>query len=272
MRPLIAVDVGNSHIKLGFFPDAVGNGLPAPGLPVPESTLDLCTHDWGPEPVADWLGTCRADPPHTTSSEWTWCIGSVHRQAAGQFVKAIEQWDDCASVWQLTVEDVPLEVALARPDRVGIDRLLAAVAANRMREPSREVIIVDLGSAITVDVVTAEGQFVGGAILPGLAMGAQALHEQTDALPLVSPAVSDRLPPALGTDTESAIRAGLFWGTIGGVKELLSRLAADLPSSPQVLQCGGNAAPIARFLGPETQYVPHLVLGGIAIVAASRSV
>ena len=96
----------------------------------------------------------------------------------------------------------------------GIDRLVDAVAANRLRKSHRPAAIVDVGTAITVDLVAADGAFLGGSILPGIALSARALHEFTDLLPLVDVGELVEPPPALGTDTEAAMRSGLFWGAM----------------------------------------------------------
>ena len=115
---------------------------------------------------------------------------------------------------------MPIKVAVERPDWVGIDRLAGAVAANRLRDPKKAAIVVGVGTAITVDLLSADGVFRGGAILPGIAMSARALDEFTDLLPR-SPA--DELaiqPPALGTSTMAAIQSGLYWGAVGAIREL----------------------------------------------------
>ena len=120
-----------------------------------------------------------------------------------------------------------IAVGLEHPERVGLDRLAAAAAVNRLRSPDRGAIIVDTGSAVTVDLLSADGVFRGGAILPGIDMSARALHEFTDLLPLVSLNELSVPPPALGVSTVTAIRGGLFWGQVGAVRrgiELSSRL------------------------------------------------
>ena len=124
----------------------------------------------------------------------------------------------------LAAGDLPLEVRLERPDMVGIDRLVDAVAVNRLREPGRPAVIVDVGTAITVDLVSADGAFLGGAILPGIQMSARALHEFTDLLPLVDVSELTAPPPALGTATESAMESGLFWGAVGAIRQLIEQL------------------------------------------------
>jgi type III pantothenate kinase len=149
---------------------------------------------------------------------------------------------------------------------VGIDRLAGAVAANRLREAQRPAIVVDLGTAITVDLVNPQGVFLGGAILPGIGMSARALYEFTDLLPLLDLRVLREPPPALGKSTTDAMQSGIYWGAVGGVRELIARLNAD--SAPaQVFLTGGAAPAVAALLAPDAHYIPHLVLGGIALTA-----
>jgi type III pantothenate kinase len=178
----------------------------------------------------------------------------------------------------LSSADLPLVVRLERPDMVGIDRLVDAVAVNRLREPDRPAVIVDVGTAITVDLVSADGAFLGGSILPGLAMSARALNEFTDLLPLIDVAELADPPPALGTSTESAMQSGLFWGAVGAIRELIDQLVVvpllrqkqcneeKYPNArPQVFLTGGAGATVAELLGPDAQYVPHLTLAGIVL-------
>jgi type III pantothenate kinase len=105
--------------------------------------------------------------------------------------------------------------------------------------------------------------------MPGIGMAAQALGTQADRLPqLPFDQLSDP-PRPLGTSTETAIQSGLFWGAIGAIRELVQRMAADLPTTPQLFLTGGAAPGVAELLGPEARYVPHLVLGGIALSRAA---
>ena len=92
-------------------------------------------------------------------------------------------------------------VQLERPDMVGIDRLWTPWPPIACATPGRPAVVVDVGSAITVDLVSADGAFLGGAILPGIGMSARALHEFTDLLPLVDVSELTAPPPALGTAT-----------------------------------------------------------------------
>ena len=168
---------------------------------------------------------------------------------------------------RLTYKDIPLPIRVEEPARVGIDRLLAAVAANQLRAPDRAAIVVDLGTAITVDLVEADGAFAGGAILPGVGMAGRALAEQTDALPHVVLEHSETPPSPLGKSTNAAIEAGLYWGAVGAVGELVAQLSANLPTQPDIFITGGAARSVSASIDqPRVQYVPHLVLAGIALL------
>jgi type III pantothenate kinase len=146
----------------------------------------------------------------------------------------------------------------------------SAVAVNELRQPSRAAIVVHVGSAITVNAVSSEGAFLGGAILPGIGMSARALHEFTDLLPLSEMTELRDAPEPLGISTVTALRSGLFWGAVGAMRELTARLGARL-SRPQMFLTGGAAPSVAKFLVDASDecacYVPHLTLAGVALSA-----
>jgi type III pantothenate kinase len=155
------------------------------------------------------------------------------------------------------------------PDRGGADRLLAAVAASALREPSRAAIVIDAGSAVTVDLVNHEGVFQGGVIWPGRAMMTQALAGNTDALPLITSPLEEEPPPIVGHSTDKAIRSGLFWGNVGAVREFVTQIKRALPHEPDVFVTGGDAAQLARYACPEARRVADLVLAGTVLTARS---
>jgi type III pantothenate kinase len=175
----------------------------------------------------------------------------------------------------LNYRDVPLAILVDEPQRVGIDRLLGALAADRLRRSDRAAIIVDLGTAITVDLLNAQGAFAGGAILPGIAMSARALSEHTDALPLVECDRIRNAPPPLGKSTVAAIQSGLYWGAVGAIRELASELAVDLAAPPDLFLTGGTSPQFAELLTARTnwtvRHVPHLVLVGIVLATANTN-
>lgn len=258
VTPLIAVDVGNSRIKLGLFDRAVE----IEDVVEPIRILELPAEGWDAERLAAWL------PAGPAWAEW-W-IASVNRPATSHLTDWIVRQGSTPSghsapVRLLSAADLPLEVRLEHPERVGMDRLAAATAAARLRSPRRGVLIVDSGTAITVDSVAADGAFLGGAILPGMGLAARALHEFTDLLPLVPVGELSAAPPALGTSTVTAIRSGIYWGAVGGVRELVERLSADIVPTPELFLTGAAGPSLARALGTPARIAPHLVLSGIAL-------
>ncbi len=186
--------------------------------------------------------------------------------------------------------DIGVPLAVDAPDRVGWDRLLAARAAlsvrsSSARPTSKNFVVVSVGTATTVDLVTG-GVFQGGAILPGIDLGGRALHEHTQALPLVQPGRSPRhaaahFPnvngheiPVTGRNTVDAITSGLVWGHVGAITELVRRQTAPLVDDFEIWLTGGAAALVAEHLsstrGP-IRCAPHLALSGLALTGAARS-
>jgi type III pantothenate kinase len=254
--PLVAVDIGNSRIKLGLFGEPGGVGLPAP--------LDsLSISDWNDAPVESWLR--QASERHLAPKLWRLC--SVNRPLEAQLIRWLTARSDVRHE-RLIATELPLEVSVERPDLVGMDRLVNAIAANRLRQTDRAAIVIDVGSAITVDLVSSAGAFQGGAILPGIAMSARALHDYTDLLPLIPMSELGVPPVALGTATLSAMRSGLYWGAVGAMRELIARLSQG-QHDPHVFLTGGAAPAVAQLLsgtgGDEAEFIPHLTLGGVAL-------
>ena len=260
---VVAVDIGNSRIKLGRFDlsaDA-GTGLLQPAAtvtlepPAPGQPCDVA-------PLAGWLADEVA--PGTPV-----VVASVSRPGTQALAEHLQQCGDGA--WNhlrvLLGVDFPIDNRTDEPERVGIDRLAAAVAASTVRRAETPAIVIDFGTAITVDLVSAEGAFEGGAILPGIGTAAAALHARTDALPAVRPPLEGKSPEAVGKNTADAIRSGLYWGAVGAVRELIARQRDGLVKPPQVLVTGSTSPDMARLLGgPDytVRYMPHLVLAGIA--------
>jgi type III pantothenate kinase len=254
-RPLVSVDVGNSRTKLGLFVSP--NQSP---LPVPQRMFA-----WGPPwrlgELDDWLAVAPA--------ELDWCIGSVNRPGCERILSWL-RGHGADDVRVLEVSDMPLAVEVDEPDAVGIDRLANTLAAGRLRPAGQRAIVVAFGTAITVDLVGPQGAFEGGAILPGIAMAAKALHDLTDLLPLEPMWELGQAPSALGKTTSACLQAGLYWGSLGGVRELVAQLTPQGEQLP-VFVTGSIGPAAAALLGrpgqPPPLVVPHLTLAGIALAA-----
>lgn len=250
--PLVAVDIGNNRAKFGLFVEG------ADPLPRPQSTYVVPAEEKF-HGLAGWLADVRPAV--------SWWIASVNRPTATRLIEWLRDHRPGERLVLLAAGDLPLAVALPRPDMVGIDRLVDALAANRLRHPERMAVVADLGTAITVDAVSREGAFLGGAILPGIGMSARALHMFTDLLPLVELHDPEEPPAVLGTSTVAAIESGLFWGAVGAIRELARGLAANCPAGADLFVTGGTGGVVAKVLSPLAQYHPHLTLAGIALAA-----
>ena len=202
--------------------------------------------------------------PWKSLAKWT---EQTERRAAisGTNPRAVEQllegWAKQGWPAPFLVRDctmIPVAVDVDFPEKVGLDRLLSAVAANALRPADRAAIVIDSGTATTVNYVSVEGTFCGGAILPGLEMSAKALHHYTALLPLLPVhELGGDEPVAPGRNTREAIRNGLLWGQVGAIRELVRQLCHqrghDLPS----FESADSAS-----LSTQPSLVPWLVLTG----------
>lgn len=164
-------------------------------------------------------------------------------------------------------QTIPLPTRVARPSEVGADRLVNSFAALRLY--GAPAIVVDLGTATTFDVVDATGHFVGGAIAPGIGLGADALASRAALLPRIELALPRH---AIGPDTVSAMQSGIVIGYIGLVRELVATITAELSGTrgvrPKVILTGGfsNADWADEIHADEID--PDLTLRGLAILHA----
>ena len=256
MSALIAVGVGNTSLQLGFF-----DGAHSPeSIPVPQKQHSVSSRS------QDWSGL-RAAIPAGVPLNVPWYVASVFHDAAESVRRWVQQQFPESDFVMLRNEDFSIPLDVLQPPCVGTDRVAAAVAVNRLRDPGRPAIFVDAGTAITVNALSPEGHFLGGAILPGTTTSGQALASSTDQLPEIQ-ITADNLPAAMGKDTGQAIRSGIYWGSVGAVKELTARVAAEAGfATPQVFVTGGFGPALASQLGRDAQYNPHLVLSGVAMAA-----
>lgn len=152
-----------------------------------------------------------------------------------------------------------LPIAYENPKEVGADRVINALAAlHRYGAPC---LVVDFGTATTVDAVSAEGVYVGGAIAPGVELAAGALFQRAARLPRIELAFPQR---AIGRNTVESMQSGILFGYVGLVKELVARCREELaaPDAP-VIATGGLAGRIAPYTGVVDAVEPDLTLWGL---------
>jgi type III pantothenate kinase len=245
----------------------------------------------------DWLQ--EIEPFLESTTECHWLISSVRRDARQILQRALEarQGHTCQMIRH---SDLPIEVNVEYPDRVGIDRLLAATAATQIVK--REIvesnsteatpqhhrhIVIQAGSAITVDLVDflhGQATFQGGAIVPGVPMMLRLLGSGTDLLPQVDAEELNSLPPLPGRNTEQAMLCGAASALLGGVKHLIERYREEFPvhSTPSLdsdvssglapmttIISGGDGPSLAKHLPAPVRVEKDLVLQGLLHLAKS---
>ncbi|MBL9121648.1 MAG: type III pantothenate kinase [Phycisphaerae bacterium] len=246
--PVLAVQVGNTRVQLGLLLGGMA-----------EQTFRFANTDIAAivaEAVRLW-DEIKDEPQAAVM------LASVNEKAAVLIESSLED--------QLGVEiyrigdDVPVPIgeALDPETLVGVDRLLNAAAAwDRLKQAC---VIIDAGTAVTVDFVDGEGTFHGGAIAPGLAMQLKALHQHTDALP----AIEFRKPTgeAWGRNTVDAMLRGVYEGVRGLAWRLVERYAEQYGAFPLVIATGGDADALFGEDELVNRIVPDLTLQGMAVAA-----
>ncbi|MCL6417800.1 type III pantothenate kinase [Aestuariirhabdus sp. Z084] len=236
---ILDVDAGNTRIKWAVRGDGSSHGS--------ASYDELgAFHSW-----------LRANLPQKV------CLGAVVDAAKlSQLIAAIEDvWS--GDLERVQVVDGVQGVSLAYDDisTLGVDRWLALLA-GRMRYPDQEVLIVDCGSAVTLDLLSSDGRHLGGYIVPGINMMRNALFHNTDRVKVSGNPLGDVAP---GQSTIEAVDHGVL--------RLIKSLIVDLEhevEGRQLLITGGDGNVLARLMGCEEALAPHLVLEGIAIAVPEQ--
>ncbi|BCR04508.1 type III pantothenate kinase [Desulfuromonas versatilis] len=147
------------------------------------------------------------------------------------------------------------------PREVGADRIVNAVAAYEKYR--RALIIVDFGTATTFDFISAKGEYLGGAIAPGVAISAEALFERASKLPRVELA---RPPQIIAKNTVNSMQAGIFFGYVGLVEGIVARMKQESGENPLVVATGGLAPLISSATQVIEEVEPLLTLDGLLII------
>ncbi|GIW79075.1 MAG: hypothetical protein KatS3mg105_0882 [Gemmatales bacterium] len=249
MRPDVVVDIGNTFIKWGRCLDG---GIAA------KASLD-------PNDDNAWERQCRHwQLPETAN----WAVSGVHPERVQRLVDWLKRRGQRVRV--LDSLELPLQVDLDHPEWVGIDRLLNGVAANHRRHPDNPAVVIDAGSAVTVDWIDANGAFAGGIIFPGIRLMADTLHRATALLPPVQIDATPIEVPA--KSTPDAMRVGVVHAVAGGTIMATKRLlaAAKKKGIQTAEQChifvtGGDASLLAPYLSEDlagTCVWPEMTLEG----------
>ncbi len=242
---LMVLSVGNTRIAIGVFE--------AGELKYSARVLIRDSDQWSKEITKAWRMLPESGQPAVAGTSVNPDIDDPLEELVLRLTNRVVQW---------VGEEIPfpIKVLTDEPSQTGTDRILNVAAAYEQME--KACVVVDAGTAITVDVCNDAGEFLGGAIAPGVSTMLDALHEKTAKLP--------RLPfevptEPIGKNTQQAILTGVYYGIRGMVKELLENYATVLGYWPDMIATGGDAA--ALFGGWELTHAvsPDLTLYGIAL-------
>lgn len=248
---LLAIDVGNTNTVIGVFR--------------------------GEELIADWRLATNA---HTMPDEYAVLLScllghrglamadvdaavlaSVVPKAAANLQELLEKYMNVEALVVGPDIDTGVKIALENPREVGADRIVNALAAYRLY--GGPAIVIDLGTATTFDAVSAAGEYVGGAIAPGLLTSVEALSRYTARLPRVEMV---RPPKAIGRNTLTAMQSGIILGHACMVEGMVRRIAAELGGDPRVIATGGLCQVIAEEVPLIHAADKNLTLKGLKLV------
>jgi type III pantothenate kinase len=247
----LAIDIGNTNITLGMYAGEILG---------PRWRL-ATGHEKTPDEYGTLMTALLRHAGFSDSSVNAVAMASVVPPLTGVFVEACRRYFKCEP---LVVEGTGLtgmKVLYDDPGQVGADRIVDAAAAYRLY--GGPACIIDFGTATTFDAVSAEGEYLGGAIVPGVGIASAALFERAAKLPEVDLL---RPPSAIGRNVVHSLQSGLLFGYVGIVEGMVARFRAELGSATKVIATGG----LAEIMAKETKVIsilaPWLTLDGLRIV------
>ena len=254
---LLAIDVGNTNIVLGVFD----------GATLVQSwrlqTVRERTSDELGLLVDGLFAHSRIDRVRIRAV----ILGSVVPPLTGTIRAMVQRYFGVAAVTVEPGVNTVMPILYEVPSEVGADRIVNAVAAYEKfgQGSGRPLIVVDFGTATTLDAITAAGEYLGGAICPGVQISADALFQRAARLPRIDVRKPTRV---VGRTTVSAMESGLFYGYVGMVEGLVRRMSDELGGNAVSVATGG----LAEMIAPETSLIQHvdpdLTLHGLRIVWA----
>lgn len=251
MSTILAVDVGNTNIVLGVYDNAKLR-----------HTWRLATvHDRTEDELAVSIDGLLAQEDLALADLDALVVGSVVPPLTQAFTRLGERYLDHPPFVIAPGIKTGVRLRVDNPSEVGADRIANTLAAHRRY--GGPLVIVDFGTTTNFDVVSAEGDFLGGSFAPGLEVSAESLFGRASRLFRVA-----LTPPAqaIGKNTADCLRSGLMFGYVGLVEGLLARIVAELPEKPTVIATGGLAATIAPLAKGIERVDEDLTLEGLRML------
>ncbi|MFM8327026.1 MAG: type III pantothenate kinase [Pirellulaceae bacterium] len=284
----VAVDLGNTGLKLGWSNDRSTAVDPAHSLPMlaapplrlpwriaaPSSRKPASSNPSGdstqaidPEDIqslADWLR--RHAPSDSQDQGRRWVIGSVQPTALASLREVLADCFPGEPLVAVTKDHVPMSTSVRYPEKLGIDRLIAAYACWVFRRVG-PLIVVQSGTGLTIDYVDVDGVFQGGAILPGMPLMCQILAERTSALPRIEPVESMGHLAIPGKETVEAMQLGVYASWVGGAQWVIAQYRQLLGDSQlPVVISGGDGPALVPWIPAPAIELPHAVLRGLLLL------
>jgi type III pantothenate kinase len=251
---LLTADISNTGIKLGLYPQGSGELLARWRI----ATEREKTSDEYAVLLGELMRLAGMRLDHISAA----IMSSVVPPLTPVFQELAVRYLGREAIVVTHTTDLGIRLLVDNPWETGSDRMLSALAAHRLY--GGPAIVIQFGTATSFDCVSAEGDFLGGAIAPGLGISAEALARAASRLYQV-----ELSPPAsaLGKNTTDCMRSGIVYGHVGLVEGLVARLRAELPGGAQarVIAHGGLADLMARVTPSIDVVDPHLVLSGLRL-------
>ena len=249
---ILVVDAGNTNIVFAVHDGAEWRGI---------WRIRTDAHRTSDE-YAVWLLTLLEHRGLKAAAVSRAVIGTVVPAALYHLRRLCRDWFDVEPLVARSSLDWGFEIKVDNPAEVGADRLLNALAAHQRY--GGPLIVIDFGTATTFDVVDADGSYVGGAIAPGINLSIEALHQAAARLPRIG---IGRPQAVIGRATVPAMQSGLYWGYIGMIEGLTTRIQAEFERPLKVLATGGLAPLFSEGTTIIEQIDPDLTLDGLRLLA-----
>ena len=250
---LLAIDIGNTEITIGLF---AGQDL--------ERSWRIMTHpDRTPDEWAIQLRALFAQAGLDITDVTKSIVASVVPLTTEAVTDGLVDASGTVPV-VVTAQNLPIQLDVDEPQTVGADRMVNTLAASRLF--GCDTIVVDFGTATTLDCITKDGRFLGGVIAPGVRTAGENLVKRAAKLSSTDLRAPDR---AIGRRTDDCLRAGIVFGAADAVDGLVRRIKGEWPTRdvPRVVATGGLAPLIAKFSSEIEEVHPDLTLQGLRIAA-----
>ncbi len=252
MEPLVcAVDIGNTNTTVGI--------IDCNRLTCSDSKTfpsKHCVKRIGPsvqQIVSKYTSTCSLPVK----------ISTVIKPFQDDIKQSLSSLSNIGPIGLLSYHsNLPIRINYKKPQLLGTDRIANCLYSLK-KYPHESLIIIGAGTAITIDLLSGSGEFMGGFILPGPEMQLNSLHSNTSELPTVQ--LQRRAIPFPPESTETAITGGVSYGTAGGISFIVQSFLKDYPEISRILSCGGAWNGVKELIDFNYEYMPEMTLVGIGL-------